>query len=60
MLLVVSGCSVPSAASVVGEFVRVGKPMVGLEVVVGRSLKVVMNVEWELEECLALRPASDS
>ena len=45
MLLLVPGCSVPSATSVVGEFVRVAKPVVGLAMVVGRSLRVAVRVE---------------
>ena len=56
-LLMVSGCSVPSAASVVVELVQVAKPVVGLVLVVGRSLRVAAHVEWEFEECLALLPA---
>ncbi len=57
MLLVLPGCSFPSAASVVGEFVSVLKPIVGLVEVVGRSLRDVLHVVWELGVCLVLRPA---
>jgi len=59
-LLLVSGCSVPSAASVAEEFVRFAKPVDGLAMVVGRSLKVVVCVEWGLEGCLVLLPAFGS
>ena len=56
-LLLVPGCSATSAASVVGEFARVAKPVVGLALSVGRSLRVAERVEWGLGECLALLPA---
>ena len=60
MLLVVPGRLFPSAASVVAEFVKTGKPIVGLVVVVGRSLGVQAHAVLELEACLALRPAFGS
>ncbi len=60
MLLLVPGCSIPSAASVVVEFVFVPKPIVGLVGVVGRSLKIVMCVGWGLEEFLSLQTAFGS
>ena len=56
----VPGCSVPSEASVVGEFARVAKPVVGLALSVDRSLKVAERAEWELGECLVLLLAFDS
>ncbi len=56
-LLMVSGCSVPSAAFVVGEFESESKPILGFVGIVGRSLEIVIRVEWGLEEFLALQPA---
>ncbi len=60
MLLMVLGCLFPSAASVVVGFVEMGKPIVGLVVVVGRSLGEQAHAVLELEVCLALRPAFGS
>ncbi len=57
MLLVVPGCSFPSAASVVGEFASESKPIVGLVGVVGRSLRIVMHVGWGFEVSLELQTA---
>ena len=51
MLLVVSGCSFPFAASVVVGFELVSKPMVGLVVEVGTQLMV--PAVFELVVCLA-------
>ena len=59
-LLLVPGCSVPSAASVVVGFARIAKPVVGLALSAGRSLRVAVRVEWGSEVCLVLLLAFDS